>query len=212
MLDDDFKLPHSEVAARDRIYGYLKREGAGIMNVLMEPSLEKTLDLLKADIQTASLVKIFCIVAIREVWQQTEPMEESPVGTWESIDAMRQQAQQDVRVQAAQLACNMHTHHSGQPFECRQEVERYCTGLDAHTENPVALGLSKLLPVCMERLIQLRDQVVVGDTAGVDEFLKLLAKGEGDYDPSSETFSTEVQRLVDSIQVQIDENKGGDDA
>ena len=114
MLDDNFNLPYSEMAARDRLYGYLKREGAGIMTVLMEPSLKKTIDLLKADMQTASLVKIFCIVAIREVWQQTEPMEESPVGTWESIDNMRQCAQQDVRVQAAQLACDMHTHHSGQ--------------------------------------------------------------------------------------------------
>ena len=52
-LDDKFRLSAAEMAARDRVYGYLAN-CPEIMDVINEPSFEKTAEMM-SDIKMCSL-------------------------------------------------------------------------------------------------------------------------------------------------------------
>lgn len=215
MLDDRFKLPHVEVAARDRVYAYLAEEGPCVMSMIMEPSFNKSVKMLEGNIRLTSMVKIFCMVGVREMWQMCNPMADCPVGSWAHIDEMRQGSSQDIRVQAAVVATDMHLHHEGQEFECHQEIDKYIVQLKKFDDNPLAVGMIPLLPVVMERLIQVASGYQSGDER--NEALEILVQGlagEGealDLDPGKSGFQGEVLKLVAVIQKQIDDHKEAHD-
>lgn len=220
MLDDKFRLPATEVAARDRIYAYLSEHGSGVMNIILEPSLRKSAQTLLGSDELMSLCKIFCVVAVREIWQQAYPTEKSPVGSWESIDMMRQGAGQDVRVQAVQIATEMHLHYEGEAFECRQAAEEYSEQLaQVDPENNIkGLGLSRLLPVVMERLIQMADEYGIeedsnGRSYAVKKLVKAMRTADlGDViDDDDPDFLKKVDLVVDAIQEQVDEERKEED-
>jgi len=203
MLDDKFRLCAAEQAARDRVYGYLAN-CPEIMDVINEPSFEKTAEMM-SDIRMCSLGKIFWVVAVREIWQQTYPDMESPVGTWESIDRTRMLASSDVRVQCAQMAMMIFDKHDNSIVDVRIELENYLEQMKAHDENPVAWGIRKFLPCVVERLCQ------VYESSGTEE--EKLAKAEAfcqefhndqEFNPTSDDFKAKVTRLCEDFRKKID--------
>lgn len=204
MLDDKFRLCAAEQAARDRVYAYLAN-CPEIMDVINEPSFDKTAEMMK-DIRNCSLTKIFCVVAVREIWQQTYPDQESPVGTWESIDRTRMLASSDVRVQATQTAMSMFQHHDQNVVDVRIECEKYIASLEDHLDNPVAWAIGELLPLVVERMCMLHESTDCQEEriAQAEKFCTEFDNSE-EFNPCADNFREKVTQLCESFRKKIQE-------
>ena len=159
MPDDRYVLPPREQAAKDRIYGYLSVSAQPIMDVLNTMSMKDTTDKLIASPNMMSLGKILWVVAIREIFDQSYPGGESPVGTWESIDKMRMMAQSDIRLQVAEYVSDIWMEKEGEAVDCRIAVNHLvdkglheiCGGDDAPHYLGQAMG--DIMVAAMEGLI-----------------------------------------------------------
>ena len=209
-LDDKFRLSAAEVAARDRVYAYLSN-CPEIMDVINEPSFEKTAEMM-TDIRLCSLGKIFWVVAVREIWQQTYPDKTSPVGTWQTIDRTRMLASADIRVQCAQTAMAMFDHHEFSTVDVRIECGKMVADLEAHVDNPIAWAIKEFLPLVVERLCQMTD-------SDDDKELKLIEAekfckefdNHEDYNPADDDFKEKVAGLCESFRKKISEFEEGKD-
>jgi len=204
MLDDKFRLCAAEMAARDRVYAYLAN-CPEIMEVINEPSFSKTAEMMK-DIRNCSLTKIFCVVAVREIWQQTYPDQESPVGTWESIDKTRMLASSDVRVQSTQTAMAMFEHHDYNVVDIRIECQKYLDNLEDHLDNPVAWAIGELLPLIVERMCMLTESSDTQEER-VAQAEKFCTEFDNDkeFNPSADDFRDSVTDLCESFRKKIQE-------
>ena len=213
-LDDKFRLSAAELAARDRVYGYLAN-CPEIMDMINEPTFEKTAEMM-SDIRMCSLGKIFWVVAVREIWQQTYPGTISPVGTWESIDRTRMMASSDIRVQCAQTAMAMFDKHDYSVVDVQIECDKYCEHLDEHDDNPVAWGMGQFLPLVVERLCQLYSSDIDKEEklARAEKFCQEFHNDE-EFNPTADDFKEKVARLCESFRKRIDtfneEGKDGND-
>jgi hypothetical protein len=122
MPDDRYVLPPKQQAAKDRIYGYLSVAGQPIMDVLHTMSMKESAEKLAKSPNMMSLGKVMWVVTIREIFDQTDPNGESPVGTWESIDKMRMMASSDIRLQIAEYVGDIWQDKEGEPVDCRIAV------------------------------------------------------------------------------------------
>lgn len=210
-LDDKFRLSAAEIAARDRVYAYLAN-CPEIMDVINEPSFEKTAEMM-SDIRVCSLGKIFWVVAVREIWQQTYPGTESPVGTWESIDRTRMLASSDLRVQCAQVAMAMFEKHDNSSVDVRIECQKYCEGMLEHVDtNPVAWGMNEFLPLVVERLCHMYDSDLDHEekVSRAEVFCQEFHNDE-EFNPTADDFKEKVARLCESFRKKIEEEKEGND-
>jgi hypothetical protein len=194
MLDDKYRLCAAEQAARDRVYAYLSN-CPEIMDIINEPSFTKTAEMMK-QIKVCSLTKIFCVVAVREIWQQTYPDVVSPVGTWESIDSMRMLASSDFRVQAAQTAVAMWDHHEWNEADTRIELEKYLEGIESGGfDNPVASALFKFLPLVVERLMQITNNLEGDERIAAAEKFCTEFHNDEEFNPFEKDFDEKVDKL-----------------
>tara|TARA_B100000586_G_scaffold112872_1_gene81306 strand:- start:1205 stop:1897 length:693 start_codon:yes stop_codon:yes gene_type:complete len=159
MPDDRYVLPPKEQAAKDRIYAYLTTNASPIMDVLHTMSMKETAEKLTHSPNMMSLGKIMWVVAIREIFDQSDPGGGSPVGTWESIDKMRMMASSDIRLQVAEYVSDIWMDKEGEAVDCRIAVNHLvenglheiCGGREA----PHFLGqaMGDIMVAAMEGLI-----------------------------------------------------------
>lgn len=157
-MSDDKKMAPLEVAARDRIYGFLGMNANSVMNFINPQSYDETLDAFKKNPELLYIVKILTICSVREIWDSFEGVEvRSPVGTWTSIDGERQGSMQDPRAQVASMVTSCWQNLDGSEADCRiwisskiEEIE----GMMGDTKSDTLSAIIKMLPPAMELMLQ----------------------------------------------------------
>jgi len=159
MPDDRYVLPPKEQAAKDRVYAYLSVHAAPIMDILHTMSLRETYEKLTSTPQAASMGKILWVVAVREIFDQTQPGGSSPVGSWESIDQMRMMAASDIRLQVADYVSDIWRDGEGVAVDCRNAMNEFIThglreiGVEGGRPHFLTESMAQLMEAAMEGLI-----------------------------------------------------------
>ena len=159
MPDDRYVLPPKEQAAKDRVYAYLCVHAAPIMDILHTMSLRETYQKLTSTPQAASMGKILWVVAVREIFDQTQPGGSSPVGSWESIDQMRMMAASDIRLQVADYVGDIWRDKQGEAVDCRIAINQFIrdglreTGIEDSEPHFLTESMAVMMEAAMEGLI-----------------------------------------------------------
>ena len=202
-MSDDKKMAAQEVAARDRIYGFLGINGSQVMKFINPQTFDESLEAFKKNPELLYLVKIMTICSVREVWDSFEGVSaRSPVGTWTSIDGERQSSMQDPRAQVASMVTDCWGQFDGDEADCRiwvsskiEELEKSIEGL----ENDSITAIAKLLSPAMELMLQVH-RLFGPEKDDMLPRLEEVVKAYGVFDKLEDiSDSEEYQKAVDEV-------------
>lgn len=214
-MSDDKKMAAKEVAARDRIYGFLGMNGSKAMKFVNAGSFDDSLEVFKKNPDLLYIIKIMTICSIREIWDSHQgPLDRSPVGTWTSIDGERQGSMQDPRAQVASMVNDSWTENDGDEADCRIWINSkidQIKDMQGDIENDIMTAIVKMLPPAMELMLQIH-RLFGPDNADLLPRLDEVVKAYGVFDrleevSDSEEYQKAVDEIVSGMEKLLDKNE-----
>ena len=202
-MSDEKKMAAQEVAARDRIYGFLGMNGSKAMEFVNAQSFDDSIEAFKKNPDLLYITKIMVICSIREIWDSHRGADQgSPVGRWTSIDGERQGSMQDPRAQVASMISDAWKENGGDEADCRiwvnSQIEKI-SEMQGDMESDVMTAIVKMLPPAMELMLQIQ-RLFGPDHDDMLPHMDELVKVYGVFDKLEDiSDSVEYQKAIDEI-------------